>query len=64
MCAYSGLKIYPGHGKTLVKVDGKVENYNHFFFQAINKNKHKLVINSTVIYFPQWKMRSRSLDET
>ncbi|XP_050308943.1 60S ribosomal protein L24 [Anthonomus grandis grandis] len=23
LCAYSGYKIYPGHGKTLVKVDGK-----------------------------------------
>lgn len=24
LCAYSGYKIYPGHGKTMVKVDGKV----------------------------------------
>ncbi|XP_031632178.1 60S ribosomal protein L24 [Contarinia nasturtii] len=23
LCAFSGYKIYPGHGKTLVKVDGK-----------------------------------------
>ncbi|ENN83356.1 hypothetical protein HUJ04_011782 [Dendroctonus ponderosae] len=23
LCAYSGYKTYPGHGKTLVKVDGK-----------------------------------------
>ncbi|XP_076642749.1 ribosomal protein L24 [Halictus rubicundus] len=23
LCAYSGYKIYPGHGKTMVKVDGK-----------------------------------------
>nr|ACY71250.1 ribosomal protein L24 [Chrysomela tremula] len=23
LCAYSGYKIYPGHGKTLVKIDGK-----------------------------------------
>ncbi|CAH1100982.1 unnamed protein product [Psylliodes chrysocephalus] len=23
LCAYSGFKIYPGHGKTMVKVDGK-----------------------------------------
>ena len=24
LCSYSGYKIYPGHGKTLIKVDGKV----------------------------------------
>jgi len=24
LCAYSAFKIYPGHGKTLVKIDGKV----------------------------------------
>lgn len=24
LCNYSGLKIYPGHGKRVVKVDGKV----------------------------------------
>ncbi|CAD7085919.1 unnamed protein product [Hermetia illucens] len=24
MCHFSGYKIYPGHGKTMVKVDGKV----------------------------------------
>ncbi|XP_065205593.1 large ribosomal subunit protein eL24-like [Planococcus citri] len=24
LCIYSGYKIYPGHGKTLVKADGKV----------------------------------------
>jgi large subunit ribosomal protein L24e len=23
LCAYSGYKIYPGHGKTMVKTDGK-----------------------------------------
>ncbi|KAK9891736.1 hypothetical protein WA026_016533 [Henosepilachna vigintioctopunctata] len=23
LCVYSGYKIYPGHGKTMVKVDGK-----------------------------------------
>ncbi|XP_059618817.1 large ribosomal subunit protein eL24 isoform X2 [Phlebotomus argentipes] len=23
LCAFSGYKIYPGHGKTMVKVDGK-----------------------------------------
>lgn len=23
LCAYSGYKIYPGHGKTMIKADGK-----------------------------------------
>lgn len=23
LCAFSGYKIYPGHGRTLVKIDGK-----------------------------------------
>ncbi|XP_003747686.1 60S ribosomal protein L24 [Galendromus occidentalis] len=27
LCSYSGYKIYPGHGKRLVKVDGKVFNF-------------------------------------
>lgn len=26
LCAFSGYKIYPGHGKRLVKADGKVGN--------------------------------------
>merc|ERR1712137_1302356 len=26
-CHYSGYKIYPGHGKTMVKVDGKSFNF-------------------------------------
>lgn len=27
LCSFSGYKIYPGHGKTLVKIDGKVSFY-------------------------------------
>merc|ERR1712007_185890 len=27
LCHYSGYKIYPGHGKTMVKVDGKSFNF-------------------------------------
>lgn len=23
LCIYSGYKIYPGHGRSLIKVDGK-----------------------------------------
>ncbi|OQR66967.1 60S ribosomal protein L24-like [Tropilaelaps mercedesae] len=27
LCSYSGYKIYPGHGRRLVKTDGKVFNF-------------------------------------
>ncbi|KAL8584362.1 60S ribosomal protein L24 [Nucella lapillus] len=27
LCSYSGIKIYPGHGKRLVKVDGRVYHF-------------------------------------
>merc|ERR1711936_1233202 len=27
LCSYSGLKIYPGHGKRVVKVDGRVFHF-------------------------------------
>merc|ERR1711946_78844 len=27
LCHYSGYKIYPGHGKTMVRVDGKVYHF-------------------------------------
>ena len=26
MCSFSGFKIYPGHGKKMVKSDGRVSN--------------------------------------
>merc|ERR1712066_1077457 len=34
LCVYSGLKIYPGHGRTLVKVDGKS-------YKFLNSRSHK-----------------------
>lgn len=33
LCAFSGYKIYPGHGKTLVKVDGKVIVFVYTFLR-------------------------------
>merc|ERR1712243_333270 len=27
LCSYSGIKIYPGHGKRMVKVDGRVYHF-------------------------------------
>lgn len=34
-CVYSGYKIHPGHGKRVVKTDGKVY-FLIFFFYKIN----------------------------
>merc|ERR1711978_88146 len=34
LCVYSGYKIYPGHGRTLVKVDGKS-------YKFLNSRTHK-----------------------
>ncbi|KAL1459282.1 hypothetical protein WDU94_011284 [Cyamophila willieti] len=51
LCAYSGYKIYPGHGKTLVKVDGK----NFTFLNAKCESSFKMRRNPrkvtwTVLY--------------
>merc|ERR1712172_291753 len=27
LCAYSGYKIYPGHGKRMIKIDGRVFSF-------------------------------------
>jgi ribosomal protein L24E len=34
LCAYSGYKIYPGHGKTMVKTDGKVSTSSTCFYSV------------------------------
>ncbi|XP_025097167.1 60S ribosomal protein L24-like [Pomacea canaliculata] len=51
LCSYSGIKIYPGHGKRLIKVDGRVFNFlskkcerSH----AMKRNPRE--INWTVLY--------------
>lgn len=33
LCSYSGYKIYPGHGKTMVKADGKVTYKQPIFLE-------------------------------
>jgi len=51
VCAFSGLKIYPGHGKRVTRADGKTQIFlnskcerNH----ALKRNPRK--INWTVLY--------------
>merc|ERR1712048_146557 len=51
LCVYSGYKIYPGHGRTLVKVDGK----NYKFLSGRTHKAHLLKRNPrevtwTVLY--------------
>ncbi|KAF7991608.1 hypothetical protein HCN44_008979 [Aphidius gifuensis] len=51
MCAYSGLKIYPGHGKTLVKVDGKSYTFLNGKCEAAHKmRRNPRKVTWTVLY--------------
>ncbi|XP_017768128.1 PREDICTED: 60S ribosomal protein L24 [Nicrophorus vespilloides] len=51
LCAYSGYKIYPGHGKTMIRVDGK----SYTFLNAKCERAHLMKRNPrkvtwTVLY--------------
>ena len=51
LCAFSGFKIYPGHGRTMVKADGKT----YKFLSAKTQRSHDLKRNPrkitwTVLY--------------
>ncbi|XP_015123860.1 60S ribosomal protein L24 [Diachasma alloeum] len=51
LCAYSGYKIYPGHGKTMVKVDGKTFTFLNSKCEAahlMKRNPRK--VTWTVLY--------------
>ena len=52
LCVYSGYKIYPGHGRTLVKADGKSYKFlcsrTHKAFHMLKRNPRK--ISWTVLY--------------
>ncbi|XP_048768410.1 60S ribosomal protein L24-like [Ostrea edulis] len=51
LCAYSGFKIYPGHGKRIVKVDGRVFQFLNSKCEASHKMKRNpREINWTVLY--------------
>ena len=51
LCSFSGYKIYPGHGRTLVKIDGKTFKFLSGRTQKahdLKRNPRK--INWTVLY--------------
>lgn len=51
LCSYSGYKIYPGHGKRIVKVDGRVFQFLNGKCEASHKMKRNpREINWTVLY--------------
>ncbi|MCQ9140784.1 ribosomal protein L24e family protein, partial [Bacillus amyloliquefaciens] len=56
LCAYSGYKIYPGHGKTMVKVDGKTFTFLNSKCEAahlMRRNPRK--VTWTVLYRRKFK---------
>ncbi|NP_001296064.1 60S ribosomal protein L24 [Plutella xylostella] len=56
LCAYSGYKIYPGHGKTMVKVDGKNFTFLNSKCEAahlMRRNPRK--VTWTVLYRRKFK---------
>merc|ERR1712090_31257 len=51
LCHYSGYKIYPGHGKTMVKVDGKSFNFLNSKCERAHMGKRNLRNTTwTVLY--------------
>merc|ERR1711974_405141 len=51
LCSYSGLKIYPGHGKRMVKADGRVYNFlSHKCERSHTMKRNPREINWTVLY--------------
>merc|ERR1711893_93260 len=51
LCNFSGYKIYPGHGKKVVKVDGKVFQFlNGKCEKSFGMKRNPRKINWTVLY--------------
>ncbi|XP_067674997.1 large ribosomal subunit protein eL24-like [Haliotis asinina] len=51
LCSYSGYKIYPGHGKKMVKADGRVFQFlNKKCERSHNMKRNPREINWTVLY--------------
>merc|ERR1712121_393370 len=51
LCSYSGYKIYPGHGKRMVRVDGRVYNFlSHKCERSHTMKRNPREINWTVLY--------------
>ncbi|XP_077295701.1 ribosomal protein L24 [Arctopsyche grandis] len=56
LCTYSGYKIYPGHGKTVVRVDGKTFTFLNSKCEAayhLKRNPRK--VTWTVLYRRKYK---------
>merc|ERR1711963_1064268 len=51
LCSYSGYKIYPGHGKRMVRVNGRVYNFlSHKCERSHLMKRNPREINWTVLY--------------
>ncbi|XP_034238247.1 60S ribosomal protein L24 [Thrips palmi] len=51
LCVYSGYKIYPGHGKTMVRVDGKSFTFLNSKCEAAHKmRRNPRKVTWTVLY--------------
>merc|ERR1712002_478259 len=51
LCSYSGLKIYPGHGKRMVRTDGRTYNFlSHKCERSHMMKRNPREINWTVLY--------------
>ncbi|CAG5134152.1 unnamed protein product [Candidula unifasciata] len=51
LCSYSGYKIYPGHGRRLVKADGRTFNFlSHKCERSHMMKRNPRNINWTVLY--------------
>ena len=51
LCSYSGIKIYPGHGRTYVKADGKTFKFlNKKCERAFKMKRNPRKVNWTVLY--------------
>ena len=51
ICAFSGLKLYPGHGSLYSRSDGKVLNFLNHKCRKYYKNKIKSVkVKWTLLY--------------
>ncbi|KAK3747769.1 hypothetical protein QZH41_008802 [Actinostola sp. cb2023] len=51
LCSYSGFKIYPGHGKRYIRIDGKVFNFlNKKSANALLMRRNPRKVPWTVLY--------------
>jgi len=56
LCSYSGIKIYPGHGRTYVKADGKTFKFlNKKCERAFKMKRNPRKVNWTVLYRRKYK---------